>query len=95
MSDLVGHRSSPYWTAGAFDITLSELAIGDVVTLQNPDSFTARPPYHATVVEHSMETPGGVWVETDTHRLLLGPDGRILVSSRRLPYAPPRWEDRF
>lgn len=38
--------------------------------------------YRAMFIEPSMETEGAIWVRTHDQRLLIGADGRLLVSSR-------------
>lgn len=65
-------------------IDTSDLTAGDVIEIQS-DVLGA---YRATFVEHSRESAGAIWVETKEQLMLIGADGRLMISSRRTPY---RW----
>lgn len=59
-------------------IDAADYEYGDIVEIHS-DILGA---YRAMFIEASMETPGAIWVSTRDHRLLIGADGRLLVSSR-------------
>jgi hypothetical protein len=59
-------------------IDTSDLEYGDIVLIHSD----VLGEYRAMFIEHSMETAGAIWVRTRDHRLLIGADGRLLVSSR-------------